>query len=214
MSLKLTYFPCPPFATNTYLIWCSQTLDLAIVDPGKYSFPKIEEVLQANPLNPKMILLTHSHWDHIAGLAEVKEQLNLPVYVHREDVQNVRSPGADLLPLMFEIKGVEPEHQIEDHEILHLGKEKLEVIHTPGHTPGGVCYYDAASHMLLSGDTLFHGTIGNLSFPSCEPERMWASLKRLAALPPDTKVYPGHGEPTTIGAEEWLKDAEKIFGNR
>ncbi len=87
----------------------------------------------------------------------------------------------------------------------------IKVIHTPGHSPGGVCFYLPSEKILFSGDTLFRGTIGNLSLPTARPDLMWDSLKKLAALPPETKVYPGHGGPTTISAEKWIAHAKGKF---
>ena len=86
------------------------------------------------------------------------------------------------------------------------------MIHTPGHSGGSVCYYDPKAQLLFSGDTLFHGTIGNLSFPTSNADRMWPSLAKLAHLPKEVKVYPGHGEATTIGKEPWLPKAKDYFG--
>jgi glyoxylase-like metal-dependent hydrolase (beta-lactamase superfamily II) len=100
---------------------------------------------------------------------------------------------------------------LEDGQVLAVGEFQIEVIHTPGHTPGGVCFYLKEQKILFSGDTLFQGTIGNLSFPTARPARMWDSLKRLAALPKETRVYPGHGDPTTIGKEQWIANAEDRF---
>ena len=163
-------------------------------------------------LKPCMILLTHSHWDHLAGLAELKKLVDAPVYVHEADKPNVREPGADQLPLYFAIEGVEPDHLLKEGDVLKVGELTIEVIHTPGHTPGGVCFYLPNQHVLFSGDTLFQGTLGNLSLPTARPALMWSSLKKLAKLPPQTKVYPGHGDSTTIGKEAWLEDAEEFFG--
>jgi hydroxyacylglutathione hydrolase len=96
-------------------------------------------------------------------------------------------------------------------QIVTVGQLTLTVIHTPGHSPGGVCFYAKEEKVLISGDTLFRGTIGKLNSPTGQAERMWPSLKKLAALPPDVRVYPGHGEGTSIGEENWLARAEEIF---
>jgi glyoxylase-like metal-dependent hydrolase (beta-lactamase superfamily II) len=89
---------------------------------------------------------------------------------------------------------------------------QIEVIHTPGHSPGGVCYLIEKEHVMISGDTLFKGSIGRLDFPSSDAEKMWSSLERLSRLAPETKVFPGHGESTTLARENWLKNAKNIFG--
>lgn len=108
-------------------------------------------------------------------------------------------------------KGLSPDGHLADGQIITLGELTLHVIHTPGHSPGGVCFYLPAQETLFSGDTLFAGSIGNLSLPTAQPDRMWPSLKKLAALPKHTKVYPGHGGATRIDKESWIGDAEQKY---
>ncbi|MCB1082882.1 MAG: MBL fold metallo-hydrolase, partial [Simkania sp.] len=127
------------------------------------------------------------------------------------DRLNVVKPGSDKLPLMFHIDGVEPEFDLQEGEVIEVGKLKLIVIETPGHTPGGVCFYLDKEKILFSGDTLFKGSIGKISFPTANPQAMWRSLKKLEKLPPETVVYPGHGPSTTIGDEDWLPKAQELF---
>lgn len=210
--LVLKAFPSGPFETNAYVVWCDQSKACALVDPAPGSTRAITQFLLQYHLEPKMILLTHSHWDHTADVASLKRQLNVPVYIHALDKDNLVHPGSDGLPMFMPIEGVVPDHLLQDGEKIALGDQVLEVIHTPGHTPGGVCFYDADSGILISGDTLFKGSIGNLSFPTARPDLMWPSLDRLAQLPPETTFYPGHGPKSTIGAENWLPRAKDLFG--
>ena len=132
---------------------------------------------------------------------------------YKNIINYLEFPGSDGLPCWIKIEGVVPTHLINEGDSLVIGDLHFSIIHTPGHTPGGVCFYCAQEKLLLSGDTLFKGTIGNLSFSTGRPEQMWPSLAKLALLPSDTQVYPGHGEKTTIGNEKWLDKAEEIFGN-
>ncbi|HEX2580255.1 MAG TPA: MBL fold metallo-hydrolase, partial [Rhabdochlamydiaceae bacterium] len=162
-------------------------------------------------LTPQMILLTHSHWDHIADVVKLKKLLQVPIYVHSEDAGNLEKPGADGLPLPFPIAATNPDKFLVDGQIIPLGDLKIEVISTPGHSPGGVCFWLRQQKILIAGDTLFKGTIGNISFPTSDPEEMWQSLKKLARLPPDTRVFPGHGPETTIQAESWIARAKERF---
>jgi len=205
-------FSTGPFETNTILIGCDETRFAAIVDTPLDSHDCLIQELERQELKPQMILLTHSHWDHLADAAKLKKSLGVPVYVHQEDKENLIHPGLDGLPLFFPIEGVHPDGFLSDQQVLSIGNLSLKVIHTPGHTPGGVCFWISKEKLLLSGDTLFKGTIGNLSFPTSRPALMWESLKKLAQLPPETRVLPGHGEETTIGAESWLADARHYFG--
>jgi hydroxyacylglutathione hydrolase len=151
-----------------------------------------------------MILFTHSHWDHTADAALLKEAFHAPIFIHESDAGNLEHPGSDQLPLFIPIKGVKADHYLHDGQILELGELRIRVIHTPGHTPGCVCFYEETHSVLVSGDTLFKGTLGSLSLPTARPARMEASLKKLGALPKKTRVYPGHGETTTIGDEHWI----------
>ena len=125
----------------------------------------------------------------------------------------LRSPELTVFRLFFPIEGVKPDKFLSEGDTVDAGELHFRVIHTPGHTPGGICLHDPHASLLISGDTLFQGSIGNLSFPGADAEAMWTSLDKLAALPPETKVYPGHGEATTIGAEHWLPRAREIFGS-
>ncbi len=204
----LEIFPSGPADTNAYLLACPQTKRAALIDVPFDSTDLILERAKELSLSIEMILLTHSHWDHTAEVALMKDRLNVPVYIHQDDVGNLENPGSDKLPLFFPVKGVKADGFLTDGQVLKVGNLTIQVIHTPGHTPGGVCFYLPNEKVLISGDTLFKGTIGNLSFPTARPALMWVSLKRLAALPPDTKVYPGHGDPTTIAAEKWIAHAK------
>jgi glyoxylase-like metal-dependent hydrolase (beta-lactamase superfamily II) len=204
--------PSGPFETNAYIVACSKTSHAAIIDPAPGSAEKILSHLSKKQWQPSKILITHSHWDHIADTAQLKQKLNVPVYVHSLDAPNLKMPGSDNLPCWIEIEGVVPDVLVEEGDTIPIGELQFQVIHTPGHTPGGVCFYLKEQGTLFSGDTLFKGTIGNLSFPTAQPELMWTSLEKLSKLPFETKVYPGHGPSTTIGQEKWLSNAKKIFG--
>lgn len=203
--------PTGPFDTNAYVVGCPETREAAIIDPGVGSSPLIFDCISAQRLVPTAILITHSHWDHIAEVAEVKEKFKVPVYIHKADSPNLSRPGADRLPCWIPISGVNADQFLEEGQTIRIGNIIFEVISTPGHTPGGVCFYSKEHNTLFSGDTLFKGTIGNLSFPTAEPDKMWTSLDKLAKLPPETKVFPGHGPETTIGQENWLPKAKEIF---
>lgn len=202
-------FTTGPAETNSILIGCSKTRQAAIIDVPLDSTELIDQALKKDSLTPQMILLTHSHWDHLADAAKLKKLLAVPIYVHPEDAGNLERPGSDKLPLFFPIEGVKPDKFLNDGQIIPLGDLRFEVICTPGHTPGGVCFWLREQKILISGDTLFKGTIGNISFPTARPELMWQSLKKLAALPPETRVFPGHGPETTIKAESWIAQARE-----
>jgi glyoxylase-like metal-dependent hydrolase (beta-lactamase superfamily II) len=205
MDLKI--ITSGPFATNAYIYSNPESREAVIIDAPPESFASIQEALKG--LTPVYLLLTHSHWDHTADAPLLKKAYpNMKVAVHEKDIGNVEHPGSDGLPVWINIPTLKPDLLLKEGDTLF----GMEVIETPGHTPGGVCFYDAPHKILFSGDTLFQGTIGNLSFPTARPELMWKSLKKLAKLPSDVIVYPGHGGRTAIGQENWLDRAEQIFG--
>lgn len=204
-------FPSGPFETNAYIIACPITHEALIIDPAPDSASKILTALKERSLTATKIVLTHSHWDHIADTAVLKEALNIPVLIHAEDAPNLEKPGTDTLPCWISFPGVTPDAFIKEGDNIKVGNYNFEVIETPGHTPGGICLYSREPKVLISGDTLFKGSIGNLSFATARPEKMWPSLDKLAMLPPDTSVYPGHGPSTTIGSENWLPRARQFF---
>jgi glyoxylase-like metal-dependent hydrolase (beta-lactamase superfamily II) len=210
--MLIQIFPSGPFSTNAYVAACAKTREAAILDPAPDSFKQIETFLTNQKLNPKKILLTHSHWDHIADVSLIKEKYHIPVYIHALDTSNLQEPGSDALPCWIKITPVQPDILLEEGMEVSVGELRFQVLHTPGHSPGSVCFYEPLHHVLFSGDTLFQGTIGNLSFPTSQPSLMWHSLAKLVRLPPETRVFPGHGSETTIGAESsWLPYAKKLF---
>lgn len=205
-------FPSGPFSTNAYVVASAETREAAILDPAPDSSLQIQTFLTDHQLKAQKILLTHSHWDHIADVKQLKEKYQIPVYIHPLDASNLQKPGTDGLPCWIFISGVQPDVLLEEGMQVSIGELNFQVLHTPGHSPGCVCFYEPQQHILFSGDTLFKGTIGNLSFPTSQPALMWPSLAKLAQLPPHTRVFPGHGPSTTIGAESsWLLDAKNLF---
>ena len=207
-------FTAGPLDTNCYLVGCKESREAAVIDAPQGVASSVIKAVQHDQLTVKMILITHSHWDHIADAAQLKEKLGVPLYINSFDKNNLEEPGSDGLPLFFSIDGVKPDHFFKQGDQLQIGHLQLEVIETPGHTPGGVCFWFAKEKVLFSGDTLFQGSMGNISFPTSNPPDMWESLKKLAKLPPETKVYPGHGPPTTIAKEAWIVRAQSIGMNR
>lgn len=170
-----------------------------IVDPGQEG-DRILGLLAKKGLEPAAVLLTHAHFDHITGIAELQKAFpDLPVYVHAADRPMFGHPF-NQVPGEYSSIGTPANLR----DVWDLPKElpEMSVIHTPGHTPGGVCYHLAADRLLLSGDTLFARSIGRTDFPGGSMPEMLVSLKKLMQLPDDTVVIPGHGMFTTIGDEK------------
>lgn len=207
----LSVFPSGPIETNAYLLVCDETKKAWIIDAPLDVTDELAAEIELEKFTVEKIILTHSHWDHIADIAVMKKRFSAPVLVHKNDAPNVERPGSDGLPLYFEIEGVVPDQMLMGGETLTLGNIQAHVIHTPGHSPGGICLHIPEENTLISGDTLFKGSMGRVDLSTSEPDKMWDSLLTLSKLPSTTKVYPGHGSSTTIGAESWMKNAKQRF---
>ena len=168
-----------------------------IVDPGQEA-DRIIDLLAKKGLEPAGVLLTHGHFDHISGIPGLLEKFPaLPIYIHEKDALMFGHPLNQLPP---EYPSFAKPHNLKTLDKLK-GLEGLEIVETPGHTPGGVCYYFPKDKLLLSGDTLFAGSVGRTDLPGGDMATLMASLRSLKALPPETLVVPGHGPETTLARE-------------
>ncbi len=208
--MRIEVLTSGPFETNSYIL-ISKMNDAILVDPTFDSFDFFIEILTQQNLTPLAIFLTHSHIDHIVDVPKLKKELNIPVYIHELDQGNLKHPGSDGLPIGSGFQGVNPDVTFKDGDILRLKDFHIVILHTPGHSFGSSCFYLPDEGVLISGDTLFKGTYGNISFPTAEPIKMKESLKRLSLLPKETVIWPGHGDPTTIEEEEWLNHLDEFF---
>ncbi len=203
MSISIQSIPSGPFQTNAYLLMSSS--DAVVVDPSPRSTPKLEALLKEQQKTLSAIWITHSHWDHTADCHALLAHHDIPVLVHRFDAENLIHPGSDGIPSWIPIKPLASATLLNDGDVLHVGNSSWIVLHTPGHSPGSICLYNAEEGILLTGDTLFKGTMGNISFPTSSPFLMGQTLQKLCSLPKATRVLPGHGPATTIGAEQsWM----------
>jgi len=194
-------FPSGPLSTNAILLGCKATKRAAVIDPSQGSTGPILEEADREGFVINKILLTHSHWDHIVDVHLLKEATGALLFVHSLDAPNVIKPGSDKLPLYFPIHGTQPDGFLEEGKPIDIGHLHIDVIHTPGHSPGGVCFYLKEQKVLISGDTLFCGAIGRIDLPTGQPREMQKSLQKLQILPPETRVIPGHGDETTLAKE-------------
>ncbi len=195
----------PPYATNAYLVGCEKSRKAIVIDPGFQTKDKLLHLIEKHHLIVEGIYLTHSHFDHIADVALLKREKGWPVYVHKDDAGNVEHPGSDGIPFNLTIDGVKPDGYLEDNGERMVGEMKFVVLHTPGHSPGCVCFYFPEELVLFSGDTLFKGTYGRTDLPRSDEIKMKSSLERLKKLPDELLVYPGHASLTKLGREKtWL----------
>ena len=199
---------------NVYIYFDENTKEGVIIDPGAQA-AAIAEIIYKNGVYVKAILLTHGHGDHIGAVEALKVKYNVPVGAHRWEVPVLADEGLNLSGMVGESTSMALDLTFEDGDEFKFDNCTLKVIHTPGHTQGGVCYYDAENKVLFSGDTLFYGSVGRTDFPNPpvkdgigypsyeNTDRLLGSIQtKQYTLPDETKVYPGHGQQSSIGFEK------------
>lgn len=192
-----------PIEENCYVLSLPESPDAVLIDPGS-SAAQLKKSIDEAGLKPQLILATHGHFDHVGAVHALADAYGAPFACHGAD-----SEILDALEDFFALYGMgstrRPKVSLapKDGELIGSGPLALRALHTPGHTPGSFCYYHAASGSLFSGDTLFSRSVGRSDFEGGDHGQLIASIKaKLFTLPDETKVYPGHGEMTTIGEEK------------
>lgn len=191
-----------PFQENAWVVGDPASGEAAIVDPGDEP-EKIEALLRRHGLTPKYVINTHAHIDHVGAVHHFQDRLGLPFYLHAGDRDWLEG-----LPLQGRMFGLDAPpvprvtRWIEDGDRFPLGSRELEVIHTPGHTPGGCCLLLRQEGVLFTGDTLFAGSVGRTDFPGGSWEQLERSIRgRLFPLGDEVEFHPGHGPSSTLGEE-------------
>lgn len=189
--------------TNCYLLINEETKEALVVDPADRADVIVRKLIDEG-LTLNAILLTHGHGDHILAVGDLKKQFGVKVYAAKAEEALLSDAAQNLSKALFGIAvTVKPDILLEDGQEFEVAGIRLRMLHTPGHTPGGCCYYQAEKKILFSGDTLFCGSIGRTDFPGGSLSELVRSVKeKLLVLPEDVKVYPGHEEITTIGHEK------------
>ena len=191
------------FSTNCYLVKNEENGEGFLIDPGDYA-EKIIEVIKEKGVTLTAVYLTHGHLDHMMAADRIREEYNVPVYCHEEELAVLSDPVQNLTSrfmrsgyVLTDVIGLK-----DGAEFVAAGIP-VRVLHTPGHTPGGCCYYLYEEGYLFSGDTLFFRSIGNTEFPGGSMGTLARSIReKLYVLPEETRVYAGHGESTDIGSEK------------
>ncbi len=189
------------YQANCYILHDEKTKETAVIDPGG-DFPELKSYIESNALSIKYIILTHGHGDHIGALKELKDYSGAAVCIHKDDHEMLTSKSKNYSELIVN-KAVEmsADRLLEDGDVLRLGVSELRIMHTPGHSRGGICVYCEGN--LFSGDTLFAGSIGRTDLNGGSFDEIIASIKnKILLLPEDTEVHPGHGSSTTIAIEK------------
>jgi hydroxyacylglutathione hydrolase len=200
MSLVVDRYELGPIGTNCYVVRSERAAaEAAVVDPSGDAAEMRLELAQMGTTCAG-ILVTHSHWDHILGLADLAEGTGVKVYGPEIEVDVLENPATYYSSLGVSLRGWKPDVLLSGGETIEVAGISFEVVAVPGHSPGHLAYY--ADGALLSGDVLFQGSVGRTDLPRGDWDVLLASIKTLVdRFPPDTVVYSGHGPPTTLGAE-------------
>lgn len=200
--MKVEKFVTGIISTNCYLVINEDTKQAVVIDPAACPSYLMSHI-KSEGLKIEAILLTHGHFDHIMGIDGFLSEFDVPVYVHEEDADAMEDPVLNQSSTYTSGYTFGKARYLRDRETLELAGYTFQVIHTPGHTKGGCCYYVASENVLFSGDTLFQNSVGRTDFVNSSTSDLVHSVReKLFLLPDDTMVYPGHMGETKIGHEK------------
>lgn len=202
--MQIQPFTCNPFQTNSYV--CYDEDDAVIIDASfstDAEFASLERFIEKNELTVRHLLLTHGHIDHILGCRRLVDTFGLHFQMHRDDAPLLAN--AEMQAKMFGIRmerPPDPGGYLREGDTIEVGSVHLKVIHTPGHSPGSISFFDEGSRSVFAGDVLFRGSIGRTDlWQASLPQLMQSIFQKLIPLGDDVRVYPGHGPATTVGQE-------------
>ena len=205
MNIQIKTFYFNPLRECTYVVW-DDTCQCVIIDPGcngANEFSRLASFVESNGLKPVKVLLTHGHFDHVLALKETADKWNLEVCINKADIPWVRRAAGSCSIFGLEITPfTDTTTDVDDGDTVTFGNTTLQVIATPGHSRGGVCYFEPEEKVLFCGDTLFAGSIGRTDLGDGDYEVLMHSINtKLAPLPAGTAIYPGHGPSSTLSYE-------------
>ena len=203
--ISIHYFTFGPMSENTYILW-DETKECVIIDPGNYNHTEnkqLSDFISKNDLKPFHLLLTHGHIDHINGNRYILDTYKLLPEMHQDDIYFIEhhSISANMYGLKVDQSPM-PKVLLNEGDIVSFGNSALEIVHTPGHSPGSITFFNKADKFMISGDVLFYACIGRTDLPMGNYETLITSIKqKLLPLGDDMTVYSGHGQETIIGSE-------------
>ena len=204
--IRVKTFTCNPYQENTYLLY-DDTLECVIVDPGMYTGDEQNDILKfiaAERLKPVLLLNTHCHIDHVLGNKFIHDTYGLLPTFHRGELPVLTAvvSYAPQMGIRYEVSPL-PEAFLPETGTVSFGESRLEIIFAPGHSPAHLCFYHEKDNFLIGGDVLFYQSIGRTDLPGGNYDQLIKNIKdKLFLLPDNCRVYPGHGQPTTIGFEK------------
>lgn len=189
-----------PLEENCYITADEKTKEAVVIDPGDEP-DRIIEFIKENNLKVSAIVCTHAHFDHVGAAGDIKKATGAKILIHKDDVETYRAAKEQAVFWGYDIDDVpEADDFLDEGGEVQAGNLRFKVLHTPGHSPGGICLYGEG--VVITGDTLFQGSVGRTDFPGGDIAKLKKSFKRLLDLPDNTKVLSGHGPETMIGREK------------
>ncbi|MBQ2706386.1 MAG: MBL fold metallo-hydrolase [Lachnospiraceae bacterium] len=205
--MKINHYVVGPVQTNCYVVINEKNKECFIIDPGA-SAKQLAERIRKDGLTPVAVLLTHGHFDHAGAAEELAEEFGIKIYAHEAEKDTLENPQKNVSWMMGASETYHANVFLKDEEVLTLAGFEIKVIHTPGHTEGGCCYYIETEAVIFTGDTLFAQSVGRTDFPGGSMSQIVRSitekimtLNEAGNLETDIMVYPGHNDPTTIETE-------------
>lgn len=204
--LHIKSFAFNPFSENTYIVF-NENKNAFIIDPGNFSEVEnnvLNQFIVDNELKVQNILLTHAHIDHVLGLQKAFDKYKVPILMHEMEKEILDRNPMDANRFGFFFKPFEGEiSYLNENEIISLDEDDFKILHVPGHSPGHIAFYSEAQKFIISGDVLFEGSIGRTDLYKGDAQELLKSIReKLFVLEDETKVYNGHGNPTTVGFEK------------
>jgi glyoxylase-like metal-dependent hydrolase (beta-lactamase superfamily II) len=189
-----------PIENNFYILADEHTKEALVVDPGDEP-DRIIDLIKENNFKIKFIICTHAHFDHVGAVTEIKDETGAKIVLHRDELILYKNVEAQGMVWGFDIEPLpEPDIIVSEGDSLEIGNLRFIVLHTPGHSPGSICLYGEG--ILVTGDTLFAGSVGRTDLYGGNMDKLKKSFQRLIGLPDDTRILPGHGPESTVGKEK------------